>query len=525
MVAAEQVVEQGGPGAADMQQAGRARGETGADGHGGVSSTGARARRKSAKHACRSGGAVQQAVVIGATGAERRVGDRLRAWADAERGRFAPWLPVCMGAGVVLYFSLRTEPRSGWAAAVVCAAWRSRCSRGGARPAAGGAGAACGGARVPLGAARDVAGAAGARLAAQGGGHDGAPCARSTCCRTGGGSCWTTCAGRRRGAARPRLRVRHEARDATPVEAGRRVQVRAVMRAPAPPAYPGAWDMQRDAYLRRAWRRRTALNPVSPAAGHVRPPALRRGDPGGSRRDRASGHGGGSGPPGAIAATFLTGTTLAHPAGGPGGVPRFRPGAPAGGGRAAYRHRHGSVVRRDTAAARRAGSTRAALADQADRGVDGAAGGGRLHADGRRARAGDAQLRHGVPAHAGPGRRPAGALAARARACGAAPDGVRAAGGGRRQLPDELRRGARAHRRLPGAAAGADPAAWRGVVARHVGAYRRADTDQPAGGHRVGAVRGVPFRPHPALLHRRQSPRGAADGDVGDAVRAARRWR
>ena len=35
VVAGEQVVEQRGPGAADMQQAGRAGGEAGADGHGG----------------------------------------------------------------------------------------------------------------------------------------------------------------------------------------------------------------------------------------------------------------------------------------------------------------------------------------------------------------------------------------------------------------------------------------------------------------------------------------------------------
>ena len=33
---------------------------------------------------------------------------------EAERGRFVPWLSVCMGAGVVAYFGLRAEPNA-WA--------------------------------------------------------------------------------------------------------------------------------------------------------------------------------------------------------------------------------------------------------------------------------------------------------------------------------------------------------------------------------------------------------------------------
>jgi competence protein ComEC len=82
---------------------------------------------------------VQQAVAIEAAGRSTGIGERVRAWADAERGRFAPWLPVCMGAGVVLYFSLRLEPPlwAGAAAVVLCLsltalAWRS----GAGRPAA-----------------------------------------------------------------------------------------------------------------------------------------------------------------------------------------------------------------------------------------------------------------------------------------------------------------------------------------------------------------------------------------------------
>ena len=41
----------------------------------------------------------------------------LHRWIEAERGRFMPWLVVAMGAGVLLYLSLRVEqlsaPRSG----------------------------------------------------------------------------------------------------------------------------------------------------------------------------------------------------------------------------------------------------------------------------------------------------------------------------------------------------------------------------------------------------------------------------
>src|SRR5258708_38376126 len=49
---------------------------------------------------------------------------------EAERGRFTPWLPVFMAAGVVLYFSLHAEP-AWWPAALALAVavagmWLSR---------------------------------------------------------------------------------------------------------------------------------------------------------------------------------------------------------------------------------------------------------------------------------------------------------------------------------------------------------------------------------------------------------------
>ena len=62
-----------------------------------------------------------------------------------------------------------------------------------------------------------------------------------------------------------------------------------------------------------------------------------------------------------------------------------------------------------------------------------------------------------------------------------------------------------------------------------VAAVRRlpagAGADQRAGGHRVGAVRGVPFRPGAGLFRARQHGGGAADGAVGHAARGCCRCR
>jgi len=43
----------------------------------------------------------------------------LLAWVEAERGRFVPWLAVCMGAGVAGYFARTTEP-AWWAGLLAC---------------------------------------------------------------------------------------------------------------------------------------------------------------------------------------------------------------------------------------------------------------------------------------------------------------------------------------------------------------------------------------------------------------------
>ena len=255
---------------------------------------------------------MQQTVVMGAAGRTGRVGAALLAWAEAERGRFVPWLPVCMGAGVVLYFSMTSEPDPwiGPAAAVLFAlllvpAWRSFPARAGA---AAGLAAALGflsaqaasWRALPIPALPSKAVVMTATVRAVDILPDGRRLVLDSV---------------RLGDADPlarRLRVRLKRGDATAVAAGDLVQVRAVMRPPAPPAYPGAWDLQRDSYFAGLGGGGTALNPVivlehrlptGPAAWIQ---AVR--DAIGQRVMAAV-----SGSPGAISATFLTGSTLAIP--------------------------------------------------------------------------------------------------------------------------------------------------------------------------------------------------------------------
>jgi competence protein ComEC len=169
---------------------------------------------------------------------------------EAERGRFVPWLSVAMIAGVLLYFMLRAEPPGWWAlsgmlaAVALCAlGWRSRLARA--------AGFVAVAVALGFGSAQWAAGRApptetlptravvvravvrgvdvlpeGRRLVLQGATLDqaDAPLRRT-------------------------VRVRLRQNDITPVEPGDTVSIRALLRPPAPPAYPGGWDQQRDAWF------------------------------------------------------------------------------------------------------------------------------------------------------------------------------------------------------------------------------------------------------------------------------------
>ena len=242
--------------------------------------------------------------------------DRLRSWAAgwalAEQGRLAPWLTVCMGAGVAAYFNLRAEP-AWWAGLALCAF------------------AACCVALVRRGfVARPVACAALAAAigfgSAQWATHRAPPLAA-----------WPTTAsivtgvvqgveirpeGRRitladaafaDGAPSPRtLHIILKSSVTVPLAAGDTIRVRAVLRPPAPPAFPGAWDLQRDAYYSVLGASGGALGAVEVLAHHapIGPARWLQGV-----RDAIAGRimAAIPGAQGAIAATLLTGTTSAIP--------------------------------------------------------------------------------------------------------------------------------------------------------------------------------------------------------------------
>ncbi|MDT7950511.1 MAG: ComEC/Rec2 family competence protein [Acetobacteraceae bacterium] len=255
---------------------------------------------------------MQQSVAIESSGSRAWIGARLGAWAEAERGRFVPWLPVCMMLGVALYFAFRANPpawsgaaASGLSLVLLALAWRSWPGRVGALALA----AASLGflsaqvatwralpltdlprtATIVRGTVRAVDILPdGRRLVLDG-------------ARLGEGD-----------TVARRLRVRVKRGDQTPVVAGDEVQVRALMRPPSGPPYPGGWDLQRDAYFNGLGGGGTALAAITvldhhpPAGLSAAIQAVR--DWIGSRVMAAI-----PGSPGAIAATFLTGSTLAIP--------------------------------------------------------------------------------------------------------------------------------------------------------------------------------------------------------------------
>jgi competence protein ComEC len=189
-------------------------------------------------------------------------------WVTAERGRFALWLPVAMGSGVLGYFALRGEPPL-WAGAAVLGpallgAWLARdalLARGAllvASAAALGFGAAqFATVRAPplemlpthavvlSGVVRSV---------------ETLPAGRRV-----------TLEAARLDEAAPLNRFVHvRLRTGDPLEptAGDSLRVRALLRPPAPPAYPGGWDLQRDAWFSGLGASGYALAPAE-RTGHI----------------------------------------------------------------------------------------------------------------------------------------------------------------------------------------------------------------------------------------------------------------
>lgn len=195
-------------------------------------------------------------------------------WLDAERHRLPLWLPVFMGVGVAFYYSLRFEPAVwlgpgaallGLAAVVAWPDWRWLLAPV-AAAALGFAAAQVATARAPpieadlprhatqvTGVIRSVEILPdGRRITIQPAFLDGAatPLRRS-------------------------VRVRLHAGDDTALETRDSVSVRAVIRPPAPPSYPGGWDMQRDAFYAGLGASGYALGPVALVASAQPSPLLR----------------------------------------------------------------------------------------------------------------------------------------------------------------------------------------------------------------------------------------------------------
>ena len=236
----------------------------------------------------------------------------LLAWVEAERGRFVPWLAVCMGAGVAGYFARTTEP-AWWAGLLACGialgavvlARHTLVARGvalcglaaamGFASAQAGTGRAAGPAPLPMRAVVLTATVRAVEALPEGRRvvlqqavwNDAVPLART-------------------------LRVRLRTNDPVLPEAGDTLRVRALLRPPAPPAYPGGWDLQRDAYFAGLAGYGTALGPVEVVA---------RTSPGiaawlNGLRDGVAARvmAGLPGAAGAVSATLLTGGTAAIPA-------------------------------------------------------------------------------------------------------------------------------------------------------------------------------------------------------------------
>ena len=237
------------------------------------------------------------------------VRDRLAAWAEAERGRFFLWLPVLMTAGAVAFFALRADP-PGWLApallvpalTALVAAWPRVLPRAAASCAVSAA--------LGFAAAQFATSCAPAltevptrAVVAEGTVRAVEPLPE--------GRRVTLAAARLDGGAPldRLLRIRLRTNDATPVAAGDTLRVRALLMRPAPPAYPGAWDLQRDAFYQGFGAFGMALGAAEQTAGGGPASPVQRLREGIAARIGAVL----SGSTAAIATTMLTGNTSGIP--------------------------------------------------------------------------------------------------------------------------------------------------------------------------------------------------------------------
>ncbi len=232
----------------------------------------------------------------------------------AERGRFAPWLAVALGIGDLAYFALRQEPApwAGAAALLGSAAgawlgWRTLPARAAALLLVA-ASLGFGAAQLATWRALPLVPLPRGAMVVQG-------VVRSVEALPAGGRRITVARARLAPGAAPLARlVRLRLRDADPaaIAAGDRIAVRALIRAPSAPAWPGGWDLQRSAFFAGYAGYGFAIGPARVLL-HARPHGIAAWWQ--ALRDHIAHRmiAGLPGPDGAIAATLMTGTPTAIP--------------------------------------------------------------------------------------------------------------------------------------------------------------------------------------------------------------------
>ena len=192
----------------------------------------------------------------------------------AERGRLAPWLAVAMGAGVLAYFGLREEP-GGWTLALAPALILVALLVAPRAPHAGWAVGLLGAAALGFAAATWHAAAAPPIATPPRGAVMLSGIVQEVDLLPEGRR--LTLSDVRFGPEEPpqprSFRVRLRANDPALPAPGDRISVRALVRPPSAPAYPGAWDFQRAAFFAGQGGAGFAIGSAElvPAAGEARP--------------------------------------------------------------------------------------------------------------------------------------------------------------------------------------------------------------------------------------------------------------